>query len=344
VIRPLEGRRVLLFSLRFFRYEEDIAEELRAEGAVVDLFNERPRDDFFAKVAIRIDRRLMHGEIERYHRAIIEQTRTRDYDFVLFIKAEAVSAASLTRLRRYHPRARFILYLWDSLRNSANARRIRSQFDRILSFDPVDCRDDARLVHRPLFYTEDFAGRGVHGQCDVDVLFVGTVHSDRFRFVQAVQRLCVEAGLRISVTFYFPSRVLFLARKTFDSSFRGVEMGDFAFAPLSRADVVDRMSRSRCVLDVQHPGQRGLTMRTIEALGARKKLITTNSSIRDSDLYHPDNVLVVDRADPALDRSFFARPYHPYRDEVYAKYSLQGWLRDIFGHGSTPREDGGNTR
>ena len=56
-----------------------------------------------------------------------------------------------------------------------------------------------------------------------------------------------------------------------------------------------KLKQSKTVVDIQHPKQSGLTMRTIEMLGANKKMITTNADIQNYDFYHPNNICIVDR-------------------------------------------------
>ena len=53
-------------------------------------------------------------------------------------------------------------------------------------------------------------------------------------------------------------------------------------------------SNSRCVLDSAQEGQMGLTIRVLEALGAKKKLITTNEDIVNYDFYNEENIYVYD--------------------------------------------------
>ena len=49
-------------------------------------------------------------------------------------------------------------------------------------------------------------------------------------------------------------------------------------------------SDSRCILDAPQAGQVGLTIRTIECLGAKRKLVTTNSDIKNYDFYNENNI------------------------------------------------------
>ena len=87
----------------------------------------------------------------------------------------------------------------------------------------------------------------------------------------------------------------------------------------------------KCVIDIESPTQNGLTMRTIEMIGLKKKLITTNKDIVNYDFYNPNNILVCDRDNFKIDKSFIETPYEELAKEIYEKYSLKGWLLQIFG-------------
>lgn len=87
---------------------------------------------------------------------------------------------------------------------------------------------------------------------------------------------------------------------------------------------------SRTILDIEHPAQTGLTMRTFETLGASKKLVTTNAQVRDYDFFDPSNILVIDRkSPPRIPESFLETAYVPAHADIYSKYSLQGWIKDV---------------
>lgn len=86
---------------------------------------------------------------------------------------------------------------------------------------------------------------------------------------------------------------------------------------------------------MHHPLQTGLTMRTIESIGAQKKLITTNRDIVNYDFYRPENILIVDRERPAVDAEFLAEPYIGLDETIYHRYSLREWPREIFSDSGT---------
>lgn len=71
--------------------------------------------------------------------------------------------------------------------------------------------------------------------------------------------------------------MLFLIKKLFCNSSTKHKIN---FESLPSAKVVDAILSSAVVIDIHHPSQHGLTMRTIEAVGLNKKIITTNADIK----------------------------------------------------------------
>jgi hypothetical protein len=89
-------------------------------------------------------------------------------------------------------------------------------------------------------------------------------------------------------------------------------------------------AESLAVVDIEHPNQRGLTIRTFETIGAGKKLITTNKSVVNYDFYSSGNVFVIDRAKPEIPLNFLMTPAAQYSSEILYRYSLAGWIDEIF--------------
>ena len=92
----------------------------------------------------------------------------------------------------------------------------------------------------------------------------------------------------------------------------------------------DIFLNSKIILDIEHPNQKGLTMRTFESLGAGKKLITTNATVKEMDFYNANNIVVIDRDHPAIPMSFFKENYVKVDASTYARYSLRSWVTEIF--------------
>jgi hypothetical protein len=130
---------------------------------------------------------------------------------------------------------------------------------------------------------------------------------------------------------YVPSKLLYWARKfLLFPVYGGSKESDFKFEPLSQADIVDVLARSNVVLDFALPSQDGLTMRSIEAFGANKKLITNNETILKYDFFDKGNILVVDELITDIPDTFLKTPYIQSSKDVYERYSINGWVKEIF--------------
>lgn len=325
------GKRVLFLSASLFGYQNEIKKALEAKGAIVDYFDERPANTFFVKAMIRINRNFLAGYIDKYHKKIIEQTQTNRYDFIFITKGESISSRTIHSLRKIHLQAKFVIYHWDSIANNKNAIETLPFFDKVFSFDKLDC-EKYSIEFLPLFFLEEY--REV-AQCktqrDIDLLFIGTAHSDRYQLVQNIVAQFTKRGLKHFLYIYFPSSVLYYKMKLFNKSLLGTRKSDFKYTPISKEQIINIYKRTNVIVDIQHPRQTGLTMRTIEVIGAMRKLITTNACIKEYDFYNENNILVVDRDNPVVADSFLNSPYKQIPKNIYEKYSIGNWINTIFG-------------
>ncbi len=326
----LKDKRVLFFYLSTFNYENEIKHAMEHEGAVVDAFNERPTNNVFARILIRLNRNLIGKYINKYYDGIIEKTKENKYDFIFFIKGESISPSIVQKLREVHPGAKLVMYYWDSIANNQNAKGMLNCFDKVLSFDRNDC-NEMNLQFLPLFYIPQYAEIAEKNvEQKYDMMFAGTTHSERYEFVNGIANQIKEQGGECFTWFYFPSKVNFYKLKFDNPRFRSAKIEDFNFIPMSREKLLAYYAESRIQIDMQHPKQTGLTMRTIETLGAKRKLITTNPHVREYDFYRPENILVVDRENPVIPKEFIDMPWQEIPEDVYVKYSISSWLNTIF--------------
>jgi hypothetical protein len=318
----------LIIGASFFGYVLEIKAALEARGRRVRWVEDRPATDVKTRVLVRLHPALVASQSEAYFRPVIEAARRNPVTEVLVIKGEACSVEMLNELRKACPKARFTLYYWDSYRNMpGDSHEKVDVFDRAFSFDPIDCDHDKRLHFRPLFYLDRFRELPQVEQ-DVDVLFLGTVHTDRYRVLKRIEEQ-LPPDLRFVQILYYPSKKLFQARRLIDPRMWGARRREFIFEPIAGGTVNDLFARTRIAVDIERSVQSGFTIRTIEMLGASKKLITTNPRITRADFYDPNNVAVINRWHPQLEEAFLRRPYRPVAPAIMDRYSLSGWLDEV---------------
>lgn len=323
---PTAGR-VLFIAPPFFGYERDMAEELRRRGYAVDELRDRPFDTPLMHAVTRYARGAMIGAADRLYRRQLEAYGRSAYDLVLVVNGQTLSEATLRQLRAAYPGAAFVLYLWDSLANRRSVVRNLPSFDACLTFDAGDAREYG-LRFRPLFYGPRFTPALAGTQPKWDVSFVGTAHTDRYAVVRRVSA-AIGASPRRYWYLYLQAPWVYYANKVVNPALRGARRREFAFTPLSKAQLADVYRQSAAVLDIEHPRQTGLTARPFETLGSEKKLITTSARVREYEFFDARNIHVIDRARVTVPADFLRTPYMRPPSDVYARYSVAGWLDEV---------------
>ncbi len=324
-------KRVLLFCPNFFGYDKRLYQAIQEEGFEVDLYDERPSNSFFGKLFLRLNLGFYKTFVRKYLRGIIEENQGKKYDYIFMIKSEAAGEKEVAILREAYPEAKFILYFWDAVENIPDGEKKIGLYDRVLTFDRKDA-EKYSLIFRPLFFGKDYEAKEASAKKDYayEFAFIGTAHSDRPKIVKILGEKCTEKGLGYFSFLFLPHPMLFFYNKILNRDYRGIKMHDVTFQRIDSKKITDIYENSRCVLDVEHTKQNGLTMRTIELIGMKKKIITTNTGIREYDFFNPVNICVIDRKNPKIDDEFLSRPYEEIPSEIMNRYTLRSFIRDIF--------------
>ncbi|MGR9578168.1 hypothetical protein [Pandoraea sputorum] len=321
----LQGKQALLIAPRFFGYDQEIRAELERRGAKVDVLADRPFDTPFMTAVTRFRRDWVIGAATRLYKQSLETFGRTHYDLIFVVNGQTLSPEMLRFLRAAYPGARFVLYMWDSMDNRAAVLPNLPLFDRTLSFDRKSAQTYG-MVFRPLFFSSGFEQTPVESDShEYDLSFIGTAHTDRWAVASRVKR-AVPAKTNCFFYLYLQAPWVYWAYRVTNPTMRQAPKSDFRFAPIAKSDVQSVFRRSLGILDIEHPSQTGLTIRTLETLGAQKKLVTTNQRIRDYDFYDASNVCCIDRHRPEIPADFLTTPYRASAPEIYRKYSIAGWM------------------
>jgi len=320
---------VLLVSPLTFNYHEVICETLQRMGYRVTWWDERASRNTVYKLALRLMPGVTTQWTAGHFLRALRELAGEQVTHVLVIKGEGLSRQVVLAMRQQFCDAAMGYYLWDGLDNVRGALGIADVFDSVASFDPVDAATHG-WHHRPLFSSFVQPGQTVPPAEPkiYDWCFIGTLHSDRHR---VIHRLRQRGGDRVrSFVFGFsPSWLMMTVRRLTDWTLWTASPGSLSTVPLPAREVQGVVARSAAVLDVEHPRQRGLTMRTIETLMAGHKLVTTNAHVTDSDLYHPSRAHVISRQAPSIATAFLRQAFEPLAPALRQRYTCEGWLTEL---------------
>ena len=322
--------RILLMAPTFFGYRDRVRDELSHLGHDVECVDDRPSESVSFKSLAKISYRLIDRQIAEYAMSLREKVAAGEYDLLLFMggmsfcfthdQFSSIKSAS---------NARFVAYLWDAFNNCERFGACRDLFDIIYSFEPSDC-ERYGLKLRPLFFSGAYDGLPLVpvGGFTYDACFIGSVHQpSKFEAISSICDNLESRGLRVFRFFFMPSKSAAALRRLTNPAYRGVE---FSFESLPAEKVAEIYARSKAIIDSPQAGQCGLTMRTLETIGAHRKLITANPDAVLYDFASRGDVAVW-RGEGSIPPDFFETSYRVLPDEVYRSYSIETFVRTLLG-------------
>lgn len=310
-----------------------IKKELERKGFIVDYFNDKPNDKFICKTLGRVDFKPYRYVLTQYYKRILQRVKNYKYDIILFIRGEYVTERALKIFRKELRASKFILYMWDSVKNVKGIERKWKYFDEVYSFDRMDCQkyEAEKIKFLPLFYKDEYHCQTNYYNMVYDLAFIGTAHGDRAKIMKKIKDNFERKGKKVFVYLYSPHFAVFLFNKIFNKDYRGIKVSDISFKILPTDKVIEIYLQSKCVVDIENKLQTGLTIRTIEVMGLKRKLVTTNLDIINYDFYKKENIYIMDREKMDIDMDFIEGDFHEINQELYEKYSISGWTKSILG-------------
>lgn len=320
--------KILFIAPQFFEYHKIIKFELEKLGHEVDYFDDRPSSNLIYKCVLRCKPSLLKWCVKRYfYQKILPLAKERKYDIVLVVLGQSFNNLMFRDLKREIPTCKFILYLWDSVKNFPSTAELSTAFDKTYSFDPDDCvKYDFTFL--PLFYN----------QCNIevgkiekkyDVSFIGTIKKGKLPYLNEIKNQLETRYNNVYFYLYVQSKLVFLYNKIFNKEFKHSRISDFYYKKIPYKDNIRISLESDIVVDVVMSKQNGLSIRTFETLAYQKKLITNNQNIRDYDFYQPENIYIYDGSMIDFNNVFFKTGYQPIKKEIFEKYSLQNWIKNL---------------
>lgn len=94
---------------------------------------------------------------------------------------------------------------------------------------------------------------------------------------------------------------------------------------------LSRINSTKCILEIMKKGQRGLTLRSLEAMIMGKKLITNNKHIMTMPFYSSQNILIIDNNTDITNITNFweSESYTKLQEGWYNKYMPYSWIKDF---------------
>lgn len=239
---------------------------------------------------------------------------------ILVFSIEEIIFAKI--LAKKFPKSKKIFWCWNKM-NSKLILELSKYYNEIWTFDEIDSKK------YNLNYTSQFYWRTKEDSPKYDeserIYFVG-VDKNRLKTIKKFKNYFLTGRVKFE---YFLVRNKKISYSKEDSL-------DLKENLITYEEMLTKILKSKCLLELNSENQNGLTLRTLEALFYSKKLITNNKSIKNYDFYCDENIFIIDENNLTNEKFekiefFLEEPYKKIEESVKQKYTLEAWCKSIYG-------------
>ena len=225
----------------------------------------------------------------------------RNYDLVILFDSECHERV-IEYIRKKYPKIKIVLWYWNPI-NKNNSKLLNiKDIDSVWTYDRFDA-EKYHLKYNPQFYHKILVD--AHYVVDADLFFLGK-NKGRKTMLDRLKKVADE--------------------KKIDCNFCIINKKS---ENIKYTDYVNRMLKSKCIVDLVCDPPCGLTLRPLEALFFKKKLITNNEDIVNYDFYNGNNIFIIGKDDIERITDFINSPYEEIDDEIVNFYKYDSWLKRI---------------
>lgn len=346
----LKDKNILIIMPKFYAYQSKMKADLEERGAHPVFYDEEPEKTKYLILKnlgdIFHNPRIFDGFNKKLKKQILSEMPSGGYDYFLVIRGNVLNEQTIHELKNKALKSsgKSAYYAWDSFENMRHKGEIGRLFDWRGTFDSVDAAASPLGYELlPLFYSDEFNNESNEKfDYKYDYVSISAFFPFRYQYFKAFKaanpdkKLCLKLYLAPSV---------YRGKKLKDPKLvKDLDMDIISFEPFTPESIRDMVKNSKAVLDLAHEHQQGLTMRTMETLGIKRKLVTNNIYLRDYEFYNETNDLILtdlpskaEKAEKTGDYSEFVLPGSEWLDKPYAeneevrkKYSIHSWIDKLF--------------
>lgn len=326
-----EGKTIIIGVPKLFNLDSLIDAELKAVGfntINISVHNNTFRyKNIFQRLESLIARKIFgkrhykwYLNFKQAESSILNTLQNvHDADYILIIRPEVYPFNFLKKLKKKGKK--MVGYQWNGLKRFPQTRTYIPLFDQFYVFDSVDLKEPSVLPLTNFFPTTIQATLNLIDKSDV--FYVGSFYLNRIAALCDIISKC--EALELHVRYH-----LFAKRKK-KSPPCSLAVTNTV---LSYEQNIQYTYNTRILLDLKVDEHEGLSFRVLESVGLGKKLITTNSRVRDYDFFHPNNILIWSDQSKEELQAFIEKPYVPLAEHIKNKYSFKNWIQYVLGEGA----------
>ncbi len=251
-----------------------------------------------------------------YGNCIIDELKKNNepQDLILTIKGDFIAPEFAIQIKNYTKKS--VAFFNDNTKRCPKIIRVLPCFDEVFSFEKEDCKK-YNLKFKTNFIYNYEENVNFEKKSDFEVFNISSYGKRSDLIIKIAEKLSL---LEIPYKFYIFDKKKKIINNSLINSIQET-------IPLS---VVNKyIEKSNVLLDIHRENQNGLSFRVFESMGLHKKLITTNSDIKNYDFYNENNILIIDSKKPEIPLEFIKKPYIEIPENILNNYKISGWFTKL---------------
>lgn len=302
-------KKILLYAPPYMDLYKDIIQELTHMGYDVDYLEEMKdsEDPYNLRSGIYKQQdkaksvEIFNSKLKGKWIDLLNNKYKLNYDYFLVLDGQAIHSCVFDILRKRNSNLRCVNYLFDTSKVVYEFYHKFKYFDDVFSFDPNECRE-YDLKYLPIYWV-----KGDNSKNNFTLFGFGAYIDTRFKlfrklkevadkyhfksFLKLYQYTSVKLNLIFYIKYYIRKILGKNSQFSFSPSFLRSSMGTtLSFAPQKFREYI---YSSDIIIDTCAEGQVGMTARFMWALGAGKRIITNNTSVKKCDFYTSDQIFII---------------------------------------------------
>lgn len=295
--------RVLLISPTWVNIHSDIHRQLEEMGYEVCFIPENsfPEDSYRVKGRKKeVSSSAEESMKSEYWRQHIDY-ENKYFDYLIVVDGQGINDVLFKTLKSVNPDIYCVNYLYDTTHSVYHFDKNFGYFDRVFTFDRQES-EKYGIELLPIYWTPTNSNKL---EQKYDVFGFGSYSKSRYRLYRFIDEIANQLGKRAYIKVYhnqIKRKWLHLANNLVRKILRRpalISLSEYksdliSNQLLSTNDFRNFIESSDVIIDSKVLDQDGLTARFMWALGAEKKIITTNSVARYYPFFTENQILVLD--------------------------------------------------
>lgn len=212
-------------------------------------------------------------------------------------------------LAEKYPLKRIIIWYWNPVSRCFNPKDLKYDNVEFWSFDKADCKKYG-LKYNSTFYFKNIKVKEIDINKVYDIIFLGL---DKGR-----KKLLDELEVEINKQNI----------KTYFHIHPGVGVSNpEKIKMLPYLEYLHLVTKSKAIFDFLQVNQMGLTLRSMESVFFKKKLITNDENIVHEKFYNKNNIFILGKDDFNKLSTFITSPYQDLDVNILAYYDFENWIK-----------------